>query len=347
MIATQIPRELFILLCGAGVLQGLYLCLHVIGSSFKRTNGATSLLSVLLLLLSLRVAKSAGWILFSDMHIVTMNLGFAAHFAIGPVLYLYLRQFLHGHGIFLRDWAHLIPSASIVLLSPFLNLGDFWYVGGYGFLLGHQVFYHLFASSMIWRALKSENICAKDRIWIFTLFCGVGLFQLVYVSNYLLGLISYAWAPLIFVLIIYAISYVAVMRNGLFTKSDESKKYRNIRLGGRELRRYQNELDRLMNEKKPWLDPDFSLGKLSAISGIPGYLVSHIINDRENVNFSTFINNYRIKEAKSRLIDPDFSNLTIAAIATDCGFHSLSSFNRAFKREVNATPSQYRRLLQH
>ena len=344
-MATQIPREVFILLCGAGVLQGLYLCFHIIGHSVKKLNAAPGLLCTLLLLLTLRVGKSMGWILYPDMPVIFLNLGFAAHFAVGPMLYLYLRQFLRDPKLVPWDFGHFGPTLLIILFSPILSLDDFWYRGGYGFLLCHQILYHLIITGLIWNKSNCERICKKDRVWIYTLFFSIGVFQMAYISNYLLRLISYAWAPLVFIIIIYAISYVALMRNGFFSKIRQIKKYKNIKIGEAELRHYHFNLTQLMTEHKHWLDPAFSLSKLSEISGIPNHIVSRIINELEKVNFATYVSNYRIEEAKRLLDDPINYHLTIAAIANDCGFHSLSSFNRAFKRRVNLTPSQYRRRL--
>jgi AraC-like DNA-binding protein len=43
------------------------------------------------------------------------------------------------------------------------------------------------------------------------------------------------------------------------------------------------------------------------------------------------------------LIDPSYNRLTIAAIAFECGFNSLSSFNTAFKKMKGKTPSVFKR----
>jgi AraC-like DNA-binding protein len=42
------------------------------------------------------------------------------------------------------------------------------------------------------------------------------------------------------------------------------------------------------------------------------------------------------------LSNPKYDNLTIAAIAYECGFNSLSSFNTAFKKQVGVTPSAFK-----
>lgn len=60
-------------------------------------------------------------------------------------------------------------------------------------------------------------------------------------------------------------------------------------------------------------------------------------------NFNSFVNSYRIVAVKKALRDPDKAHLPILTIALDCGFNSLSPFNRAFRESQNMTPSAYRR----
>jgi AraC-like DNA-binding protein len=56
--------------------------------------------------------------------------------------------------------------------------------------------------------------------------------------------------------------------------------------------------------------------------------------------FSTYVNDVRCGEACLRLRD---SRKPIAAIAAECGFASISHFNRQFQRRMRMTPRQYRR----
>lgn len=60
-------------------------------------------------------------------------------------------------------------------------------------------------------------------------------------------------------------------------------------------------------------------------------------------NFSSFLNGYRISEAKARLADRDLVDLPILTIAMDLGYGSLAPFNRAFRSETGVTPSDFRR----
>ena len=60
-------------------------------------------------------------------------------------------------------------------------------------------------------------------------------------------------------------------------------------------------------------------------------------------SFPDFINQYRIEEAKKRLLDPAKKHYTVLAIAEEVGFNSKSSFNNVFKKHVKMTPSEFRK----
>jgi AraC-like DNA-binding protein len=100
-----------------------------------------------------------------------------------------------------------------------------------------------------------------------------------------------------------------------------------------------------MQRNKPYLDPLFSLQSLGRQLGEPPRYVSQVINGHLQMNFSDFVNSYRINDVKHHLQDPQ-ENRTILDIIYACGFSTKSNFNRAFKQQEGITPSEYRRTQQ-
>jgi AraC-like DNA-binding protein len=98
----------------------------------------------------------------------------------------------------------------------------------------------------------------------------------------------------------------------------------------------------LMDDEAAYREPALTIGQLARRSGYPEYLVSAVINRRTGGNFWEYINRYRVEAARAALADPQ-DRRSIIDIAYDSGFTSKSTFNAAFKRQVGATPSQYRR----
>ncbi|UCH96680.1 MAG: helix-turn-helix domain-containing protein [Candidatus Aminicenantes bacterium] len=122
----------------------------------------------------------------------------------------------------------------------------------------------------------------------------------------------------------------------------ERKKYEKARLTFETAEKYLKRLLHFMESKKPYLNPDISLHKLSEDIMIPHHYLSQVINARLNQNFYDFINHYRIEEAKKILSDSK-NHLPILGVAFEVGFNSKSAFNRAFKKNVNMTPSDFKK----
>jgi len=98
--------------------------------------------------------------------------------------------------------------------------------------------------------------------------------------------------------------------------------------------------------EKPYLDEDCNIQTVSIQTGIPFHQISNILNVKLQRSFPDFINEYRIQLAKEILLSPKVQANTIEHIATECGFGSKSTFNRAFKKHTNnLTPSEF--LRQH
>ncbi len=87
-----------------------------------------------------------------------------------------------------------------------------------------------------------------------------------------------------------------------------------------------------------------TLRNLAVALGLPEYKVRRVINTELGYrNFNEFINEYRINEAASRLLaEPE---TPISNIALDVGYRTLSSFNRAFRKEKETTPTAYREIV--
>jgi len=90
-------------------------------------------------------------------------------------------------------------------------------------------------------------------------------------------------------------------------------------------------------------DPDLNIVTLASRLGVTQHRLRSLINQTLGYkNFSAFVNAYRIDDMKVALSNPKKAHLPILTLALDCGFNSLSSFNRIFKLSENMTPTEYR-----
>lgn len=328
-------NELILVLCWLGVVQSVLLGAYFLSAS--KSKKSYFFLGLMLLMIGVRVAKSTVYLFEPDPPLLIMNLGFAAHALLGP-LFLFYIQTLVSKNTFRLYALHFIPAFVIAALSPYLTLDDFWYRGGYSALLYYTLVYLVVG----WYLFVRNYDKARFGSVIFILLITISLFQLSYFSNYILRLTPYEAGAVVHSLLIYVISFLVLKNNNVFSQ-EKKKKYDNLNLSKEEVERYKQKLLLVMQEKKPYLDNDFSLARCSELTGIPSYMLSYIMSESLKQNFLHFINSYRIEEAKKILTNPTKQHLSIAGIAHDSGFNTLSSFNTAFKKFTGLTPSNYKK----
>ncbi len=92
--------------------------------------------------------------------------------------------------------------------------------------------------------------------------------------------------------------------------------------------------DNITDEK---LSPEF-VGSCTALN--QSYIRS-FFRQYNGIGFWDYVNSKRIKTAQAMLLN---SNAPVGKIARACGFQSISTFMRAFKKETGMTPVQYRKI---
>ena len=102
---------------------------------------------------------------------------------------------------------------------------------------------------------------------------------------------------------------------------------------------YAKLLDHIkVNER--YKDNELRLVSLADEIGIPRHLLSNLINEKSQVNFNQFINNFRLDAAEELLAEN--TDERIKNIYFDVGFNNKSTFYKAFKQRHNCTPVEYR-----
>jgi AraC-like DNA-binding protein len=104
-------------------------------------------------------------------------------------------------------------------------------------------------------------------------------------------------------------------------------------------------LERAMTVDRVYRQDGLTIARLAERLGMPEYRLRRLINQALGYrNFNSFLNFYRIADAKAALADPAQAEVPVLTIALDAGFSSLGPFNRAFKAETGMTPSEFRRV---
>jgi AraC-like DNA-binding protein len=105
----------------------------------------------------------------------------------------------------------------------------------------------------------------------------------------------------------------------------------------------QRKLENFIHTEKPYLNSELTMPLLADQLKVSMHHLSQVINEQYGLNFSDFINQYRIEEMKTKLTDTRYHHFKIEQIAFDTGFNSKSTFQAAFKKFTGRTPSEYRK----
>ena len=87
-------------------------------------------------------------------------------------------------------------------------------------------------------------------------------------------------------------------------------------------------------------DPTFTVNALGAELKVTSRYIQLLLEET-GTTFSGHVVEHRLQRAWRLLSDP-FCRLKIAAVAYECGFNDLSTFNRAFRRRFGETPTAVR-----
>jgi AraC-like DNA-binding protein len=120
-----------------------------------------------------------------------------------------------------------------------------------------------------------------------------------------------------------------------------STKYQNSALDENTITSIYKELVVLLDEKKPYTNPDLNLNELAKMLNVHPNHLSQVINSITNKSFYDLINERRIQEFLRCVILPENKKYTLLTLAFECGFNSKASFNRNFKKIVGKSPSDY------
>lgn len=118
-------------------------------------------------------------------------------------------------------------------------------------------------------------------------------------------------------------------------------KYQSSSLKGSEGTMLFNALKQTMEEESLYLDPRLSLRRLADLLHTNTKYLSQVVNLHYGDNLQAFINYYRIEEAKRKLVEEEWSKLTLFGIAMHCGFKNKSTFYKVFKQVTGKTPLEF------
>jgi AraC-like DNA-binding protein len=332
-------NELLIyLVAGLGTINGFVFGVYLLFSKIGRRK-ANVFLGIFLILISIRFFRSIHFYFFGPERLIFL-VGHSA-FLIGlPFIYFYYKssfrdQFRYSY----TDLVHLLPLSALLIHSFNLkNIVSFFILLVYTFLSHRELL--VFASKMkISRIpLKSHNY-----YWYRNLLLILYINAILYILNLSFRFIPYIAGAVLYSVIFYLMLFYWNRYQQYHKQRKILKKYQNSALSEDEAVTYKNQLFEKIKNEKLYTDPALTLKSLAELLSIPSYQLSQLINQKLEKNFTEFINEYRINEAKNLLSNPENVNEKIESVAYDSGFNTPSAFYSAFKKFTNTTPSQYKK----
>ena len=301
-------------------------------------------LSLLLLVLSIRIAKSVFFYFNPDLSNFFIQIGLSACILIGPFLFLYLNSYSTEEK---RNWIwHIAPYlGGITVLGYFYPYDEHvavwtsWILKTIYFQwLVYIIISFKYLQPILQKIKDKENLKRID-VWFLSIYIGVAFTWLAYTTA---AYTSYIVGALSFTFVLYLIVLLLIFRNSHeSTFFNEKEKYKNKEMDRETIDLIGQKLS-IVVERELFLNPNFSLEEAAKELKITKHLLSQYINEVLGKSFSNLIKEYRVEKAKELLQTE--SNYTIEGLGYDSGFNSKSTFFTAFKKITGLTPAEYQKM---
>ena len=365
----KLGELVFMIFCTIGAFNAFFLSIYIWFQRVKNTI-PNLIISLFLVFTAFRIVRLL-LTDFQDSFDLDLNLpllyyAISISALIGPMMYLYLR-FTSINTLKFRslDLFHFLPFFIISLGQYYLAYTTRYnfsiYLGKHLVVLTQFLIYILL-SLRLYKKLQTQ---LKDKeslkellnikiirqiiiifsiLWIFDITDIILIIKSVqvYSFSYLNIFYSHSPEPFFYSILTYFMLFVELKSKKITKLGLYNSKYGKSAIIPEEALKLKDIIVAYMCENKIYKDTRLTLNMLAKEMNLTPHILSQIINDQFNYNFNDFINSYRIEEAKILLSDKGKNNFTIASIAYDCGFNTLSAFNTAFKKFTGLTPSQFR-----
>lgn len=272
-----------------------------------------------------------------------------------PVLFfLFIRACLTQEKITRRAAVHFIPWLAISALIYDFSLSPdsvvittrHW-IATYLILLVYLI-YNVAAIRMVWRyQVEQKTVQAnlsRENLW---LMWGVCAGLIVAISTIPLQVAFNTALPLpqLFVsLFVFLVTYLFLVKPELLNfeplvqapteECNESEL--DVELG--------RQVSLLMDSKQLYLKSDLNLQSLAKELGVKPYLLTQVLNQQLGIKFYDLVNQKRVIHVCELIKQKPHKS--VLDLAFESGFSSKSTFNSAFKKYKECTPTQYKSALE-
>jgi AraC-like DNA-binding protein/DNA-binding XRE family transcriptional regulator len=190
------------------------------------------------------------------------------------------------------------------------------------------------------------NIKNKNRLVIFSLINGIILLAVLLVVAILYRKKNQAYKRLVLQnLDNIEFERGVISNDGLdeIGNNNSVLKYSNSFIDDEQRNQILECLNKLLKDKV-YTEIGLTIKKLAEMCQTNRTYISQIINEKYGMNFNTFINKFRIDEAK-RILSEAPNDFQLKNLYCELGFNSYSTFNEAFRKQVGVSPSFFQKTI--
>ncbi|GJL93008.1 AraC family transcriptional regulator [Hyphococcus sp.] len=345
------------LIFAAGIIQALFLAVSLATLKIRNKQAAYALAALMLLLAVSLMENFADQIGAST----ELALGLAIEFAIGPLLYIFVRSTAAPEWRVTRRTAlHFIPMAIAFCLLALLHAAN---TGGnlgvahpqFGAMIIFWVFvklayfciYAVMSERVVRLAVKAAKPGRAASLrwiyrWLLLVFAAVAVTYALFIL-FLIGAPIWndadVYAGIAVFVVIFSIAYFVLANRQALEHSPPKPAPVTPEI-------IQNaEMVRAYVEKeRPHREPDFSIEQLSTAVKLSLPSIQSAVLHLGG-GFQDYVNRLRLEEFEILARDPANKSKTTLEIAFTAGFNSKATFYRVFNAEKGVTPRAYRENL--
>ncbi|SHG16822.1 helix-turn-helix domain-containing protein [Flagellimonas flava] len=357
-------------------LVGFYVVILIVFN--KRIHRASRLLIALFVFIHsffiLHVSINSSNYYFQYPHTYLMSTW--GSFLYGPLLYFYFKCTMQKYKFRTLDFLHLLPT--VVLLGYlFITVYNFSGDSKIQVMLSRVqeglnpqdsgkllllvvlkiislTIYGYYIGRVYQKGKREKLVENKSRIWQKNVYHIHILYVITYTAYGIVivnGVISGVFYDLSLAAMALMVLYVGYSANiqpdvfsGIYAYSNRLfPKYEKSGLTPSLSLELKEDLLNLFAIDKIYRENNISLDMVAQKLNTTRHNTSQIINEHFNVSFHEFVNMYRIKEAKQLLLEDKSRRLNIINVAYEVGYNNKVTFNKAFKKDTQLTPTQYQK----
>ena len=132
-----------------------------------------------------------------------------------------------------------------------------------------------------------------------------------------------------------------MIKNNIAEKGKEKAAYRSL-INPEVMDDLKERILKIILFQKRYKDKDFSAKKLAEELGTNMRYISAVVNVKFHMNYTSFVNKFRIDEAMILLADERYRKMSMEDVSDMIGFSNRQSFYASFFKINGITPREYK-----